>query len=135
MDAGTVAGAVHLALVSATEAWLEGLRVRGDRRGEGIGRRLIAEGEALARHYGARVLRTALPAHDPAARAVAERVGLRVLAQAVVRELEEATGLPGCADVVRAPALAGDVPVREARLPARPHPWCPQGMVVMEKLL
>jgi len=89
---GAVVGAVHVALVSAAEAWLEGLRVRADRQGAGIGRRLIAEGEALARRYGARIARTAIPAHEYGAQAVAERAGFRPVARAVVREAAIGTG-------------------------------------------
>jgi GNAT superfamily N-acetyltransferase len=83
-EAGAPVGALHVALVSATEAWLEGLRVRRDRQGAGIGGRLVAEGEALARRYGAGVVRTAIPAHDYAAQQVAERAGFRTVARAIV---------------------------------------------------
>lgn len=86
-EAGAVVGALHVALVSATEAWLEGLRVRGDRQGGGVGRRLVMEGEALAKGYGARIARTAVPAHEYAAQAVAERAGFRPVARAVVHEV------------------------------------------------
>lgn len=79
-------GVLHVALVSATEAWLEGLRVRRDRQGAGIGGRLVAEGEAMARRYGAGIVRTAVPAHDYAAQQVAERAGFRTVARAVVYE-------------------------------------------------
>ncbi len=83
---GEIVGALHVALVSATEAWLEGLRVRGDRQGAGIGRRLVEEGEALARRYGARAIRTAIPAHEYAAQAVAARAGFHPLVRAIVHE-------------------------------------------------
>ncbi|HEV8338072.1 MAG TPA: GNAT family N-acetyltransferase [bacterium] len=85
-EAGAPVGALHVALVSVTEAWLEGLRVRRDRQGAGIGGRLVAEGEALARRYGAAVVRTAIPAHDYAAQQVAERAGFQTVARAVVHE-------------------------------------------------
>lgn len=84
-EAGAAVGALHVALVSATEAWLEGLRVRRDRQGAGIGGRLVTEGEALARRYGAGVVRTAIPAHDYAAQQVAERAGFRTVARTVVQ--------------------------------------------------
>lgn len=89
---GAPVGALHVALVSATEAWLEGLRVRRDRQGAGIGRRLVSEGEALARRYGARIARTAVPAHDYAALLVAERTGFRAVARAIVHEAPVAEG-------------------------------------------
>ncbi len=85
-------GALHVALVSATEAWLEGLRVRADRQGGGIGRRLVVEGEALARGFGAATARTAIPAHEYAAQAVAERAGFRPIARAIVQEVAIAEG-------------------------------------------
>ncbi len=85
-EEGAPVGALHVALVSATEAWLEGLRVRRDRQGAGIGARLVAEGEALARRYGAQVARTAIPAHDYVAQQVAERSGFRTVARAVVHQ-------------------------------------------------
>ena len=89
---GTVIGALHVALVSATEAWLEGLRVRADRQGAGIGRRLVAEGEALAKRFGAATARTAIPGHEYAAQAVAERAGFRPFARAIVQEMAIAEG-------------------------------------------
>lgn len=92
-EGGTPVGALHVALVSATEAWLEGLRVRADRQGGGIGRRLVAEGEARARRYGAGVARTAIPAHEYAAQQVAERGGYRPLVRAVVHEASIGPGL------------------------------------------
>lgn len=88
----TVVGAVHVALVSAEEAWLEGVRVRADRQGQGIGRRLVAEAEALARRYGAGVARTAVPVHEYAAQAVAERAGYRPVTRAQVRETRLGAG-------------------------------------------
>lgn len=91
-EGGAPVGALHVALVSATEAWLEGLRVRRDRQGAGIGRRLVAEGEALARRYGASVARTAIPTHDYAAQQVAERAGFRTVARAVVHRAAVAEG-------------------------------------------
>jgi GNAT superfamily N-acetyltransferase len=120
---GAAVGAVHVAVVSAVEAWLEGLRVRAGRQGAGVGRRLVAEGEALARRYGATVARTAIPAHEYAAQAVAERAGYRPVTRAIV---------------VEAPVVAGpiDVPydalVREAEDAdvAAVASWLPAGETV-----
>jgi len=103
-------GVLHVALVSATEAWLEGLRVRRDRQGAGIGGRLVAEGEALARRYGAGVVRTAIPAHDYAAQQVAERAGFRTVARAVVHQTTLPDGpIDVPYDALVAEAEGGDV--------------------------
>ncbi len=76
-DAGRVVGGIHVSLVSRTEAWLENLRVHPDAWGRGIAAQLVKEGEAVARRYGAAVVRTAVPAHEYAAQTVAERAGYR----------------------------------------------------------
>ncbi|HEX4840817.1 MAG TPA: GNAT family N-acetyltransferase [bacterium] len=83
---GRVVGGVHVSMVSRTEAWLEGLRVHPEAQGRGIAAQLVKGAEGVARHYGASVARTAVPAHEYAAQAVAERVGYRsVLRCSVVR--------------------------------------------------
>jgi GNAT superfamily N-acetyltransferase len=92
MDAGRVVGGIHISIVGRTEAWLEALRVHPDAQGRGIAGRLVKEGEQLARHYGAALVRTAIPAHDYAALGVAERAGFRTAARAVVLEAEVSTG-------------------------------------------
>jgi GNAT superfamily N-acetyltransferase len=83
-DAGETVGIVHVAIVGRGEAWLEGLWVRPAARGGGVGRRLVAEAEALARSHGAAVARTAVPGRDYAALAVAERTGFVRRSEAVV---------------------------------------------------
>lgn len=88
MAGGRAVGGVHVSIVGQTEAWLEGLRVHPDMQGRGIAGRLVKEGEHLVRHYGAAVVRTAIPAHDSAARGVAERAGFRNLARASVVDTE-----------------------------------------------
>lgn len=83
---GTVVGGVHVSMVSRGEAWLEGLRVHPEAQGRGIAAQLVQDAEGVARHYGATVARTAVPAHEYAVQAVAERVGYRsVLRCSVVR--------------------------------------------------
>lgn len=72
---GAVLGVVHAAVVGRAEAWFEGLWVRPSARGRGIGGRLVAEAESLVRGHGAAVARTAVPARDYGALAVAERAG------------------------------------------------------------
>lgn len=83
-DGGETVGVVHVAVVGRGEAWLEGLWVRPAARGGGVGHRLVAEAEALARRHGATLVRTAVPARDYAALAVAERSGFARLCEAVV---------------------------------------------------
>jgi GNAT superfamily N-acetyltransferase len=83
-DGGETVGVVHVVVVGRGEAWLEGLWVRPAARGAGVGRRLVAEAEALARRHGATLVRTAVPARDYAALAVAERTGFARLCAAVV---------------------------------------------------
>ncbi|HVH30630.1 MAG TPA: GNAT family N-acetyltransferase [bacterium] len=74
---GRVVGGVHVSMVSRTEAWLECLRVYPEAQGRGIAAQLVKDAEGVARHYGASMARTAVPAHEYAAQAVAERVGYR----------------------------------------------------------
>jgi GNAT superfamily N-acetyltransferase len=93
-DEGAVLGEVHAVMVGRTEAWFEGLRVQPAARGRGIGRRLIAAAEALVRAHGAMVVRTAVPARDYAALAVAERTGFARHSQAVVLTAEIPGGPP-----------------------------------------
>jgi GNAT superfamily N-acetyltransferase len=86
LDADRVVGGIHVAIVGRSEAWMEALRVHPDAQGRGIGGQLVQEAERLARRYGAAVLRTAVPAHDYAALALAERAGYRRAAAGVVME-------------------------------------------------
>ena len=86
LDAGRVVGGVHVSLVSRAEAWLENLRVLPDAQGKGVAAQLVKEGEAVARRYGAAVARTAIPAHDYAAQAVAERAAYRPAIRCVLVE-------------------------------------------------
>ncbi|HLA23851.1 MAG TPA: GNAT family N-acetyltransferase [bacterium] len=88
MDGGRARGGIHVSIVGRTEAWLEALRVHPDAQSRGIAGRLVKEGEQMARHHGAAVIRTAIPAHDYAALGVAERGGYRILTRASVVETE-----------------------------------------------
>lgn len=97
LEEGRVVGGIHVAIVGRTEAWMESIRVHPDAQGRGIGGQLVREAEALARHYGSAVLRTAIPAHEYAAIALAERAGYRRAASCVVVETTagpEAAHLP-----------------------------------------
>jgi len=103
LDDGRVVGGIHVSIVSRTEAWMEALRVHPDVQGRGIGARLVREAETVVRHYGAAVIRTAVPAHDYGALAVAERSGYSRVGRCVVVEAEvrpEAVHLPYDAPVV-----------------------------------
>jgi len=106
LDEGRAVGGIHVSIVGRTEAWMEALRVHPDAQGRGIGGQLVREAEAVARHYGAAVMRTAVPAHDYGALAVAERSGYRQVARCFVVE----------AEVVTTPAyLPYDAPVSSPR--------------------
>ncbi|MDR7510970.1 MAG: GNAT family N-acetyltransferase, partial [Armatimonadota bacterium] len=83
-DGEETVGVVCVAVVGRGEAWLEGLWVRPAARGTGVGRRLVAEAEVVACSHGATLVRTAVPARDYAALAVAERGGFARLCEAVV---------------------------------------------------
>jgi GNAT superfamily N-acetyltransferase len=89
---GDLLGIIHAVVVGQTEAWVEGLWVKPAARGRGVGRRLIAEAIALVRGYGATVVRTAVPARDYGALAVAERTGFARHCEAVVLVAEMPEG-------------------------------------------
>ncbi|MDQ7842727.1 MAG: GNAT family N-acetyltransferase [Armatimonadota bacterium] len=92
LDDGRVVGGIHVSIVSRTEAWMEALRVHPEAQGRGIGAQLVREAEAVARHYGAAVMRTAVPAHDYGALAVAERSGYRQVTRCLVAETDVTPG-------------------------------------------
>lgn len=81
---GDLLGVIHAVVVGQTEAWFEGLWVKPAARGRGVGRRLIAEAMSLVRGHGATVVRTAVPARDYGALAVAERTGFARHCEALV---------------------------------------------------
>ena len=74
-DGGALLGTLHAVIVGRDEAWCEGLWVEPSARGRGVGRRLVTEAEKVVRGYGAAIMRTAVPARDYGALAVAERTG------------------------------------------------------------
>lgn len=87
-----VVGGIHISLVGRAEAWLENLRVHPEFQGRGMATRVVKEAEQVARRYGAVVARTAIPAHDYAGQAVAERGGFRRVLRCVVMETAVAPG-------------------------------------------
>ena len=54
---GRAVGTLQTVRLSASEAWLQGLRVRPDHRGKGIGTRLVHAGFSWASEHGATVAR------------------------------------------------------------------------------
>lgn len=108
---GQVLGRVHVVVVGRDEAWVEGLWVQPSARGRGVARRLVAAAEEVARQYGAGVVRTAVPRHDYAAAAVAERAGFQRACDAVVLLATLPDGpLDAPFDVPVARAVEADLP-------------------------
>lgn len=91
-DGGRAVGGIHVSIVSQTEAWMEAIRVHPDAQGRGIAGQLVREAERVARHYGAAVMRTAIPGHDYGALAVAERAGYRQALRCAVVETDVPPG-------------------------------------------
>lgn len=67
----------HVAMLSPTEAWLEGARVHPERRRSGVGSALNHAGVEWARGWGARVIRLATEASNVAARNQVKVLGYR----------------------------------------------------------
>ncbi|MGQ0567945.1 MAG: GNAT family N-acetyltransferase [Armatimonadota bacterium] len=119
---GSLLGMLHAVIVGRGEAWFEGLWVRPSARGRGVGRRLVAEAEALIRGYGATTVRTAVPARDYGALAVAERTGFVRYSEAAVLVAEIRPGpldSPYEAPVV--PATTGDARAIMKAIERSPH--------------
>lgn len=93
-DGGRAVGGIHVSVVGQIEAWMEAIRVHPEAQGRGIAGQLVREAEGVARHYGAAVMRTAIPVHEYSAVAVAERAGYRQLFRALVLETDVPTGPP-----------------------------------------
>lgn len=86
LDGSRSVGGIHVSLVGRTEAWLENLRVHPEEQGRGTAAALVREAEHLARRFGAAVARTAIPVHEYAAMAVAERAGYRSVLRCSISE-------------------------------------------------
>lgn len=78
---------VHVAMLSETEAWIEGARVHPDHRRMGLGSKLNHTGVDWARHHGGRVIRLATEADNRAARNQVEGLGYREVSQWVFSSL------------------------------------------------
>lgn len=129
-DDGEVLGTLHAVIVGRDEAWVEGLWVRPSARGRGVGRRLVAEAEALVRGYGATIVRTAVPAREYGALAVAERTGFARHSEASVLMADIPSGpmdLPYEAPV--APARPVDARAVMSLFEAAPHVTGWRGLV------
>ncbi len=127
---GRMLGSLHVVMVGRDEAWLEGLWVQPSARGRGVGRRLVEEAETIAAGYGATIVRTAVPAHDDAMLAVAERMGFARRSEAAVGVAEIAGGPRSQHhDVQVTAARPADVAAIIGRIGASEHLAAWQGLV------
>ena len=80
-DAGEVVGCVQVTIThglsraGTTRATLEGVRVRKDRRGSGVGEALLRRAMEIARERGATLVQLTTDARRPEARRFYERLG------------------------------------------------------------
>jgi GNAT superfamily N-acetyltransferase len=77
VDSGRIIGVGNTAMLSDTEAWLEGARVHPDHQRRGVGSLLNRSGLDWARSRGARVARLATEAANLAAKRQVESIGYR----------------------------------------------------------
>ena len=93
-DAGVVVATYQLTLIhglslaAATRAQIEGVRVRADRRGQGLGGALLADAEARARAGGATLMQLTSNAQRLAARRFYERHGFTASHTGFKRKLD-----------------------------------------------
>lgn len=78
----------HVAMLSPTEAWLEGARVHPRRRRSGLGKRLNDAGVEWARAHGARVVRLVTEASNMAARHQVRQLGYREVSRWLYAEFD-----------------------------------------------
>ncbi len=74
-SAGAAVGLAHVAMVSPTEAWLEGMRVAPDFRRQGIGGILTSRALVTARELGAQVARLFVWSRNEASQQLVDRFG------------------------------------------------------------
>lgn len=86
-DDDTPRAVVHVAMLSPTEAWIEGARVHPDHRRKGLGSELNRAGVAWAGERGARVMRLTTEADNEAARSQVVGLGYRQVSSWVYGEL------------------------------------------------
>ncbi len=78
---GQVVAVQHTALQPGAVAWMEGIRVHPDFRGQGIAHRLLADGIRESARMGARTVRLSTASVNQASRRVASGAGLRLVAR------------------------------------------------------
>jgi GNAT superfamily N-acetyltransferase len=98
-EGGRAVGVAVLA-VRREEGWVPGLGVIPERRGRGLGRRLMAELLARARGCGVRRLRLEVLARNATARRIYEELGMRVVRDLLL--LERGAAPPAAAAAPRA---------------------------------
>jgi RimJ/RimL family protein N-acetyltransferase len=76
---GTMVGFQHVALHPDHSAWMEGIRVRADLQGSGVGSRLLAAGIDWARFSALTSVRLSTAGPNPASNRMAERAGFRTV--------------------------------------------------------
>ena len=120
---GRPVGLIHLAMLSAQDAWLEGIRVDPRTRRQGIGRVLTSQALILARQQGVKVARLFTSSENVASQElVTKRFGFQRVAE-VVRYLGAA--LPAGTNTDADALLETDASVLESSEPetgAEPSP-------------
>lgn len=107
---GTIAGFQHIAVHPDGSAWMEGIRVRDDLQGSGVGTRLLAAGIDWARFNALTAVRLSTAGANPASNRMAERAGFRT----VVRFASVRVNVVGSGDSVFARVARPDE-LREVR--------------------
>jgi GNAT superfamily N-acetyltransferase len=79
-------GVAYVALLTPTEAWLQGLRVHPEHRRMGLAEQFLCRCLELARQWGAHVARLATSSRNVAVHKVTERAGMRHAATVWVLE-------------------------------------------------
>ncbi len=72
---GQVVGLQHVAIQPDGGAWMEGIRVAEQARGQGVGEALIREGMRWARNMGCRIARLSIAGNNPSSIKLAQKAG------------------------------------------------------------
>jgi ribosomal protein S18 acetylase RimI-like enzyme len=115
-ESGRPAGVAHLRMLSAQEAWLEGLRVDPDDQGRGIGGLLVQAVVDAARTRGATVVRLFTSAENGPAQRLFERTDFEQVALFMPYEAAAEEG-------AAAAAVAAGATLRAARPDERDALW------------
>ncbi len=108
-ESGEVIGVLNTSMLSSHEAWLEGARVRPDRKRAGAGSAMNAAGLDWARSSGGRVARLATEAGNVAARTQVESMGYRHTSSWAHVSLDPSVRLPVTSDSAMKTAPAADI--------------------------